>query len=59
MLQFHKVPLLLASVLLSVQLHATALSSDELRGGLGKIQFEQTLTTLKADTSDDDELVLA
>lgn len=41
--------------LLSVQSHATSLNSDELRSGLNKNQFEQTLSTLQTDKSDHDE----
>lgn len=44
--------LLVISLLFTIHLHGTSLNSDELRNGLNKIQFEQTLTTLRSDTSD-------
>lgn len=43
------------SLLCALQLSATSIDSDTLRASLSKPQFEQTLTTLCADTSDQDE----
>ncbi len=43
------------SLLCALQLNATSLDSDTLRSSLSKPQFEQTLATLSADTSDQDE----
>lgn len=43
------------SFVCALQLNATALNSDTLRSSLSKPQFEQTLATLSADTSDQDE----
>lgn len=51
----NKLQLISCSLLCSLQLSATALDSDTLRSSLSKPQFEQTLATLSADTSDQDE----
>jgi hypothetical protein len=51
----NKLQLISCSLLCSLHLSATALDSDTLRSSLSKPQFEQTLATLSADTSDQDE----
>lgn len=43
------------SLLCVLQLHATSLDSEALRSSLSKPQFDQTLITLREDTSDQDE----
>ncbi len=43
------------SLLCTLQIHAVSMDADALRAGLSKPQFDQTLATLSADTSDQDE----
>lgn len=43
------------SLLCALQLNAASMDSDTLRAGLSKPQFEQTLATVRTDTSDQDE----
>lgn len=50
-----KLQLISCSLLCALQLSATSLNSDTLRSSLSKPQFEQTLSTLSADTSDQKE----
>ncbi|MGZ9267415.1 MAG: hypothetical protein ACXW33_09940, partial [Sulfuricurvum sp.] len=51
----HKLSIIGCSLLCALQLGATSLDSDTLRSSLSKPQFDQTLSTLSADTSDQDE----
>jgi hypothetical protein len=51
----NKLQIISCSLLCALQLNATSLDSDTLRSSLSKPQFNQTLSTLSADTSDHDE----
>lgn len=51
----NKLSIIGCSLLCALQLGATSLDSDTLRSSLSKPQFDQTLSTLCADTSDQDE----
>ncbi|HEX5329910.1 hypothetical protein [Sulfuricurvum sp.] len=51
----NRLKIISCSLLCALQLHATSLDSQTLRSSLSKPQFEQTLSTLSADTSDQDE----
>lgn len=51
----NKLKIISFSLLCALQISAASINSDTLRASLSKPQFEQTLTTLSADTSDQDE----
>lgn len=51
----NKLKIISFSLLCALQINAASINSDTLRASLSKPQFEQTLTTLCADTSDQDE----